>query len=220
MKSFIAKIVYSIAILLSIYFGYSIAISEGANGIGALFIEVLIFPIYFIIILALSYSYKKDKETRNELLISIPIIIGIVILSNIIGAVFTNISYQKDKKEWRKRELIQQKEDSLKFIDDTKRLTRLLKEYPDSSDLLVERGLLKRRRGKYKESILDYEKAIEIDSNNYRAHREAGYSKNISFDYAGAIPFYEAAYQIDSSDIKLKESIKWLYNKVKEEKLK
>ncbi len=83
----------------------------------------------------------------------------------------------------------------------------------ENYELLIKKGVFLRSNGRYKEAITTFKKAQSLDPKKYKAYWEAGYAYSLLKDYKNAVIEYEIAFEIDTSNIRLRKSIEFLKNK-------
>ena len=67
----------------------------------------------------------------------------------------------------------------------------------ENAEKYYNNGFLKGETGNYKEAIIDYNKAIEINSNHSKAYYNRGDAKYNLGDYIGAIAGFNKALEIN-----------------------
>ncbi len=114
--------------------------------------------------------------------------------------VFLISKQQIDFKKWKKnsdlKAIENNKKDSVAYQNKLDSLSFLINKNPENYKELFERGLLKRTKGYYYESIEDYEKALSINPNDFKTNLECGYSYSLINDSINCDKYYQKAVQI------------------------
>lgn len=79
-------------------------------------------------------------------------------------------------------------------------LNRLIEQKKDDADLYELRAMCSFHLGKYSESLLDFDKARDLEPNNPFRYSSRAYVKSVSGDVDGAVKDYENAVHLDPED--------------------
>ncbi len=79
-------------------------------------------------------------------------------------------------------------------------LSKAITEYPDSAELISERGVLHLHLGNKQEALQDMDKAVELQPQNSYRYSSRAYTKDRFGDTEGAIEDYQVAVNLDPED--------------------
>lgn len=90
----------------------------------------------------------------------------------------------------------------LKILDDS------IAKNPSNYNAFFEKGLIFRHNGNWSASIIEYNKAIEINPEFFNAYTECAFNYSYIHDSINALQYYEKAHSLDSSNERIKDIIK------------
>lgn len=79
-------------------------------------------------------------------------------------------------------------------------LSKAIAEYPESAELISERGVLHLHLGNKKEALQDMDKAVELQPQNSYRYSSRAFTKDRFGDTAGAVEDYQKAVDLDPAD--------------------
>jgi len=128
--------------------------------------------------------------------------------------IFTNYSMNRDFNIWKaqtEKDSIQaEKLEQEKYTLKMDSLNEVIEKLPDNYEAIVERGLMKRQKGQYEASIIDYKKALNINPDNFKANLEMGYSLGLLDRKEEQDSFYRVAARLDTSSYFAKKHPEYL----------
>lgn len=113
----------------------------------------------------------------------------------------TKIDKERIEAEKLKSEYYQERFDSL---------TVVIESQPKNYEALVERGLMKRHKGQYEASIKDYQKALDINPQDFKANLEMGYSLGLIGKKEQQDSLYRIAARLDTNSYFAKRNPEYL----------
>ena len=128
--------------------------------------------------------------------------------------IFTNYSMNRDFNIWKaqtEKDSIQaEKLEQEKYTLKMDSLNEVIEKLPDNYEAIAERGLMKRQKGQYEASIIDYKKALNINPDNFKANLEMGYSLGLLDRKEEQDSFYRVAARLDTSSYFAKKHPEYL----------
>lgn len=175
---------------------------------------VILFAAIYIFLLAIAgfitRLFKKDfsRPMLNGIVWSVPILAVTIGIGIFTGQRKVSETEEQMDKEWNS----QYKHDAMVFKNHLDSLNSIIRIDSTNYTALVERGLLKRKSGQFEASIDDFKKALHINSRDFKANIEMGYSLQIMNRKEEADKYYKIAANLDTNSNFAKANRHYLYN--------
>lgn len=207
-------IIYQVVILLLV-FGGSITFGGGLGDLGM----VIVYGVVILILVSLNiWAIRREKLYGSKLLLYLSFSFGLLAVLTMTlyftiwrsseypwnGNVFVSSSLQNNEYS---------KGDSI-FNANRIIATEKIKTNPNYIEAYIDRARILKDNQKYEEAIKDYNKALEIDSNNFSANFEIGEMYWNINNYKRALIYNEKALSIDTGYFLAKHRIKMLKEQI------
>jgi tetratricopeptide (TPR) repeat protein len=218
-KSIVQIIIYASAILMGVY-PFFLILQLGSNAqwfqFWGLFLYFVLSYICYWLVLLLLVFIVKFFNTELYLIISritrgiALFLLGSLVVQFIIGQIIIS---DFEKKEEQQSGVIYFS-DSLSYVKRYDSLDSVIKYDSMNYKAIVQRGRMKRNKGKWAEALLDNKKALKINSNDFHANWEMGYCLQYFRKFKESEIYYRKAANIDTSSYFAKSHPEYLNKSV------
>ncbi len=175
---------------------------------GLLFYIILFAIVYLFVLTVIGIVARLLKNDIHR-----PIFRGtiwsflLLTVTTFVGSFIGEKKVNKTEAQMATESKLDQQRDSIDYLNRLDSLTIITKKDTLNYEAIVAKGVMKRNKGLWEASIIEYKKALEINSNYFCAHSELAYSDLILKNYNESLFHYKKALAIDSSAFGISEQI-------------